>query len=118
MQGHRGEMQGKRGEMQGLQGEIMGKMGEIQGKRGEIQGKFSELLFKTLVADLKSDNLISDDKKLYLRLNNKEFFVNDAKQSDALHAKYKAKYQVTSKRGFEIYKRNGNLNFSINEDEN
>jgi beta-lactamase regulating signal transducer with metallopeptidase domain len=116
MQGHRGEIQGKRGEIQGIRGEIQGRRGEIQGKRGEIQGEYSELIYKTLVADLKSDNLITDDKKLYLRLNSKEFTVNNVKQSDALHEKYKAKYLKDNKRGFEIFKRNGNLNFSMDDD--
>ena len=118
MQGHRGEIQGKRGEIQGIRGEIQGSLGEIQGKRGEIQGKYTELIYKSLVADLKSDNLITDDKKLYLKLNSKEFSVNNVKQSDALHSKYVAKYLKGNKRGFEIFKRNGNLNFSMDDDDN
>ncbi len=117
MQGRRGEMQGLRGEMQGLRGEIMGKKGEIMGKRGEIQGKYSELLFNTLVDDLKNDKLISTDKRLFLRLNQKEMFIDDVKQSDAIHAKYKAKYLKNGHRGFELYKRNGSLNLSV-DDEN
>lgn len=116
--GHYGEIQGKQGEIQGVRGEIMGKYGEIQGKRGEIQGKYSELVFKTIVADLKSDNIITDDKKLYLRLNSKSMYVNDLKMSDEIHAKYKTKYIKGNMRGFEIYKKNGNLNFSIDEDDN
>ena len=116
--GKRGEIQGKRGEIQGARGEIMGKRGEIQGKRGEIQGKYTELLYKILVADLKKDNIITDDTRLYLRLNNKEMFVNNIKQSDAIHAQYKAKYLKGNNRGFEIYKRNGNLNFTMDDNEN
>jgi beta-lactamase regulating signal transducer with metallopeptidase domain len=116
IQGKRGEIMGKRGEIQGIRGEIMGKRGEIQGKRGEIHGKYTELVFKTLVADLKSDNLITDDKRLFLRLNEKEMYINQMKQSDAIHAKYKAKY-LKGNKGFEIYKRDGNLNFSV-DDEN
>ena len=116
--GKRGEIQGKRGEIQGARGEIMGKRGEIQGKHGEIQGKYTELLYKTLIADLKKDKIITDDSRLLMRLNNKEMFVNNIKQSDAIHAQYKAKYLKGNNRGFEIYKRNGNLNFSMDDDEN
>ena len=117
IQGKHGEIMGKQGEIQGKHGEIMGKQGEIMGKRGEIQGEYSRLVLETLVADLKSDKLITDDKKLYFRLNEKGMFVNEVKQSDALHAKYKAKYMKDSKRGFEIVKSRGNLNFMM-DDEN
>jgi bla regulator protein blaR1 len=116
MQGRRGEIQGKRGEIQGIRGEIQGKRGEIQGKYGEIQGKYSELVLKELVTDLKRDNIIASDSKLYLRLNQKEMFVNEVKQSEAVHLKYKAKYLKGNKRGFEIFKRNGNLNFIMDDD--
>jgi bla regulator protein blaR1 len=114
--GKRGEIQGKRGEIQGKRGEIQGKRGEIQGKYGEIQGKYSELVLKELVTDLKRDNIIASDSKLYLRLNQKEMFVNEVKQSEAVHLKYKAKYLKGNKRGFEIFKRNGNLNFIMDDD--
>ena len=114
--GKHGEIAGLRGEMAGARGEIAGKRGEIAGKRGEISGKYSELLFDTLIDDLKKDNLITNDKKLYLRLNAKEMFINDIKQSDAIHAKYKAKYMKGNQRGFEIYKRNGNLSMTIDDD--
>ena len=116
IQGKRGEIMGKQGEIMGKQGEIMGKQGEIQGKRGEIQGKYSELMLQTIVADLKSDNLISDDKKLRFRLNEKEMFVNEMKQSDALHAKYRAKYMKDNKRGFEIVKTRSNMNFTMDNE--
>ncbi len=116
--GRRGEIQGKRGEIQGVRGEMMGKMGEIQGKRGEIQGKYSELVLKSLIADLKSDKVITDDRRLHLRLNQKSMIVNDVKLSDELYAKYKAKYLKDNNRGFEIYKRNGSLNFSMDDDKN
>jgi hypothetical protein len=114
--GKRGEIQGKRGEIQGKRGEIQGRRGEIQGKYGEIQGKYSELVLKELVTDLKRDNIIASDSKLYLRLNQKEMFVNEVKQSEAVHLKYKAKYLKGNKRGFEIFKRNGNLNFIMDDD--
>jgi bla regulator protein blaR1 len=115
--GKYGEMGGLRGEIAGARGEIAGKRGEIAGKRGEISGKYSELLFDTLIDDLKKDNIITNDKKLYMRLNSKEMYINDIKQSDAIHAKYKAKYMKENSRGFEIYKRNGNLSMTI-DDEN
>jgi bla regulator protein blaR1 len=114
--GKRGEIQGKRGEIQGKRGEIQGRRGEIQGKYGEIQGKYSELVLKELVTDLKRDNIIASDSKLYLRLNQKEMFVNEVKQSETVHLKYKAKYLKGNKKGFEIFKRNGNLNFIMDDD--
>jgi bla regulator protein blaR1 len=117
MAGKRGEIAGLRGEIAGIRGEIAGKRGEIAGKRGEISGKYSELLFDALIEDLKKDNIITNDKKLYMRLNAKEMYINDIKQSDAIHAKYKAKYMKGNSRGFEIYKRNGNLSMTI-DDEN
>lgn len=119
IQGKRGELMGKRGEIQGKRGEIMGKHGEIQGKAGEIEGKIAEQIYKTLIEDLKSDNIITSDKKLIVRLNAHEFFVNDVKQSDALFAKYKAKYIKIEKFSIYIMKINGNTNINIgNEDDN
>jgi beta-lactamase regulating signal transducer with metallopeptidase domain/predicted nucleic acid-binding Zn-ribbon protein len=115
--GKHGEISGKRGEISGLRGEIAGRRGEISGKRGQISGKYSELLFDTLIDDLKKDNLIETDKKLYVRLNAKEMFINDIKQPDAIYTKYKAKYMKGNQRGFEIYKRNGNLSMTF-DDEN
>lgn len=117
IQGRRGEIQGKRGEIQGKRGEIQGKHGEMQGKAGEIQGKIADQIYKALIEDLKSDNIITSDKKLIVRLNNKEFYVNDVKQSDALFAKYKAKYIKIEKFSIYIMKVNGNMNINIGDDD-
>ncbi len=117
IQGRRGELQGKRGEIQGKHGEIQGRHGEIQGKAGEIQGKIAEQIYKTLIEDLKNDNIITSDKRLIVRLNANEFYVNDVKQSDALFAKYKAKYIKIEKFSIYIMKVNGNTNINIGDDD-
>jgi beta-lactamase regulating signal transducer with metallopeptidase domain/predicted nucleic acid-binding Zn-ribbon protein len=117
IQGKRGELQGKRGEIQGKHGEIMGRHGELSGKAGEIQGKIAEQIYQNLIEDLKSDNIITSDKKLIVRLNAKEFFVNEAKQSDAIFAKYKAKYIKMDKFSIYIMKVNGNTNINIGDDD-
>ncbi len=115
--GKRGEIAGKQGEIQGKRGEMMGKHGEIQGKAGEIQGKIAEQIYQTLVNDLKSDNIITSEKKLIVRLNATAFYVNDVKQSDALFAKYKAKYIKTPSFNIYIMKSNNNRNISIGDED-
>jgi hypothetical protein len=117
IQGKRGELQGKRGEIQGKHGEIQGEHGEIQGKAGEIQGRIAEQIYQSLIDDLKSDNIITSDKKLIVRLNATEFFVNDVKQSEAFFKKYKAKYIKLDKFSIYIMKMNNNRNISIGMDE-
>jgi hypothetical protein len=116
LQGHYGELQGKRGEIMGKRGEIMGRYGEVQGKAGEIEGKIAENIFKTILADLKADNIITDDTKLTIHLDADEFIVNDVKQPDAIFQKYKAKYVKIPHWHFYLKKRYGQMNISIGDE--
>jgi len=53
-------------------------------------------LTNNIIADLKTNNIISNEKNLSYQLTNTQLIVNDKVQSEALHAALKAKYIKSS----------------------
>lgn len=105
--------QAKIDQKQAEKDQIQAQRDAVQAKIDQKQAEEDNRLIKSMISDLVSDGIITDEKgTLSITLNSSEMVVNGKKQPDAVFARYKEKYKRFSSGNF-TYENNSNGNRGI-----